>query len=193
MPLSSLNAQYHRSTERRYEQGDLLRDITVVEWAEAVEGELQIRERELQYAVVLSQDCDLEHDYNSRLNTESKDSDKHLQHLLLCPAYPASTLRTGQHLAGLNMSMQTINSSEWKKLTQNNLPRYHYLPSELNLQVPDLVVDFKHYVTLPRDVVYRETYQAKYFATIEIVFRDHLSGRFAHYLSRIGLPELSAA
>lgn len=193
MPLNSLAAPYYLSDLERFEQGDILRDVTLVEWAEVSGSDLEIRERVLPYCVVLSQDCDLEHDFNNRADQARKDCDKFLQSVLLCPAYPAPTFREGAHLSAENLPMSRISSEAWKKLSQNNTTRYHFLAGNADMQIPDLVVDFKHYLTAPRDVLYRKAYHDRRLATIEIVYRDNLSGRFAHYLSRIGLPELSVA
>lgn len=193
MPLSAINLPFYKSVLERYEQGDVLRDLTLIEWADVEEeGRLNLAERTLQYCVLLSQDCDLEHDYNNRANEHSPTKDKYLQSLLLCPAYPAQSFRDGDHLLGLDMKMERMNSKQWDRLKQNGVSRYHYLQPAVDLQVPELVIDFKHYLTVPRDVLYRKKYAANYVATVEIVYRDNLSGRFAHYLSRIGLPELTS-
>lgn len=192
MPLNALEAPYFKSTLERYEQGDVLRDVTLIEWAEMDGDQIRIAERTLQYCVVITQDCDLEHDFANRAEAESPTKDKYLQSLLLCPAYPAESFKRGSHLEQLGMKMQQLNSERWRPVKQNNVSRYHYLEQALDFQVPELVVDFKHYLTVPRDVFYRRTFSSSYIATIEIVYRDHLSSRFAHYLSRIGLPELTS-
>jgi len=190
MPLSAINLPYFQSRLDRYEQGDILRDVTLIQWADLEkERVLSVVERTLQYCVIVSQECDLEHDYNTRAKTDSAAKDKYLQSLLICPAYSAETFRQGDHLQKLGMKMEHINRESWARLKQNNLARYHYLEAHQNFQVPELVVDFKHYVTVPRDILYREQFNACYVATIEIMYRDQLSARFAHYLSRIGLPE----
>lgn len=193
MPLSSVENPYFRSDAERVEQGDIFRDATLVEWAEKSGTDIVVRERSLPYCVVLTQDCDLEHDFSNRANQESPTKDKYLQSILLCPAYPAQTFRHGEHLAAIGLTMQRFNSQNWPRVTQNNEARYHYLQEAASLQIPALVIDFKHYFTAPRDIVYRGAFLDKYLATVEIVFRDHLSSRFAHYLSRVGLPELTVA
>lgn len=188
MPLSSISGQYYRSDLTRFEQGDVLRDLTVVQWAEVSDGEIDIQDRLLSYCVLLSQDCDLEHDFNSR-NGVAANNDKFLTSALLIPAYPAETFRAGTHLATLSLSMQRHSTDAWKRLKGNNEARYHFLNGEASLQVPELVLDFKHYLTIPRDVLYRGNNAASYLATIEVIYREQLSLRFASYLSRIGLPE----
>lgn len=180
---------YSKNTDQRWSQGDILRDVSMVLWAEQIEDSLEVREHNLGYCVVLSQDCDLLHDYNSRANPQPKDHDKFLQSILVCPAYPADSLWEGSHLKEQKFVMQRINSDEKKRVKQNNAYRYHYLNSDLNLQIPELVIDFKHYFTIPRDIVYRNNFRSCYLATIGDLFREHLSQRFATFLSRIGLPE----
>lgn len=170
----------------------MLRDIVILEADTGDASELKVLERTLGYCVVVTQDCDLEHDFNNRKDVERKTTDKFLQSVLICPAYPAESLRQGTHLTDWSMTMQSFPSADWRKLISNNLSRYHFLQGMSALQVPELVVDFKHYFTVPREMFYRDL-SDRYLATIEIVYRDHLSNRFAHYLSRVGLPDLSPA
>lgn len=53
--------------------------------------------------------------------------------------------------------------------------------------IPELVIDFKHYYTIPTEEMY-EAYKENYLASVEPLYREDLSQRFANYLSRIGLP-----
>ena len=193
MPLSAVKSTYIRSDLTRYEQGDILRDITVVEWAD-VRGEelINVQERILQYCVIVSQECDLEHDFNARSKPDNPNTDKYLQSVLISPAYPSQDFRNGDHLKKLNMKMQSVQGGNWDRLKQNQNPRYHYLEKHDDFQVPELVVDFKHYITVPRNVLYRDQFNPCYIASMEILHRDHLSNRFAHYLSRIGLPDFAS-
>lgn len=194
MPLSAVESPYFKSSSERYEQGDILRDVTLIQWADVEEGRaINVVERTLQYCVIVSQECDLEHDYNNRANKDKKTEDKYLQSLLICPAYPADSFRKGEHLNQLDLRMEYINSDSWKRVQANNNARYHHLDRHDEFQVPELVADFKHYMTVPRDILYREQFSSCYLATLEILFRDSLSGRFAHYLSRIGLPDEMAS
>lgn len=173
----------------------MLRGLSIVEWAGVQNDELVVRERTLPYCVILSQECDLEHDFNNRNDPakRDRDNDKFLQSLLLCPAYPAAQFKLGTHLEAAGLKMQRINSDEWKRIKQNNSYRYHYLPEQAEYQVPELALDFKHYITVPRDEAYREDFKQKFLVGLDDLFREHLSSRFAHYLSRIGLPELESA
>lgn len=192
MPLEKIEAPYFRNQLARLQQGDILRDLTVSEISGISNTGVELQQRSLPYCVVLSQDCDLEHDFNALSAQGDAKDDKTLPALLLCPAYLADLLRQGQHLKDQNKTMQKIPSAEWHKLKSNQVYRYHYLEPWPNLQVPEMVVDFKHYFTVPRTLAYREEYRKCYLVTLEILYREHLSSRFAHYLSRIGLPELTS-
>jgi len=80
-------------------------------------------------------------------------------------------------------------SEVWKQIKQNNVDRYHFLSEDKDLQVPDLLIDFKTYYAVGIEWVLAK-YQSCYLATINELFREDLSRRFSNYLSRIGLPDL---
>lgn len=192
---SSRHSPYVIDTLLRYRQGDILRDLRVIEWAESVKDELIITERQLPYAVILSQECDLEHDFNNHSDSARFKglSDKCLPTILVCPAYLAPELRTGDHLQNVGLKMQTLVTEQFKRLKQNNDARYHFLTEDLDLQLPELIVDFKHFFSIPRSIIYRESVSKNYVCSIDDLFRENLSTRFANYISRIGLPELESA
>lgn len=194
---SKINSLYVRHTSERFCQGDILRDVTVVTWAaekETADGKiLAIDERLLPYAILLTQDCDLEQDYVNRTDKDSTNNDKYLQSLLLCPAYQAEQLRRGEHLKDLGLTMLPINTDRWRLVQSNSVYRYHYLPEYLDFQIPSLVIDFKHYLTIPHHILYGLDRTKSYLGTASELFRENLSARFSQYLSRIGLPEFTKA
>jgi len=192
MLLSRIDALYCKHTTPRFCQGDILRDISTVVWAKETEGGsgVEIEERKLPYAVVLTQDCDLEQDYASRSDLTLPNHDKYLQSILICPAYQAAQLRKGTHLESLGLRMQNISSDPWRQVAQNNNYRYHYLEEYLDFQIPDLVIDFKHYLTIPREILYSLDRKIHYLGALSELFREDLSIRYSQYLSRIGLPNL---
>lgn len=185
---SQINTMYrkHNPLDRIY-QGDILHDLPVLS-SEFVNGEFEISSIDLPYAVIMTQDCDLQWDYETRKNI--KNHDKYLPTILVCPAYLAEKLRAGTHLEKIDQVMQKWNSEKYKDIKNLNNERFHFLESNPNMQIAELVIDFKHYYTIPRNVLYH-MYKEKYLASLNQLFRDHLSRRFANYLSRIGLPELS--
>jgi hypothetical protein len=139
----------------------------------------------LPYAVLLSQDCDIEQD-----NPDGEYRNQFLPNYLLLPAFLALQLQEGKHLSAFNLKTERIDSTRWKTLKQNKNDRYHFLDSDGNFQVPELVLDFKAYYTIPRETL-RFLYPSCYFATVNELFRESLSQRFANYLARIALPDLS--
>ena len=110
--------------------------------------------------------------------------------ILLSPAYPADKLREGIHLEFIGMDMSKIGktkSSNWRKIIQNETPRYHYLDKFDEIGLIDLVIDFKRYYTLPRQYLY-SIREDSYLISLNELYREDLSNRFSNYLSRIGLP-----
>ena len=175
-------------------QGGLLRDLKLLERVELVKGadgedELKVVETSLPYAIMLSQDCDLEWDHGFRAKTPIQNHDKFLTAMLVSPAYPAGQVRLGTHLEAEGMKMQALNSALWNPITTNNNERYHYLAADPALNLPELVLDFKRYRTVPRETLMECMANGHAIAALKPLFRERLSQRFANYLSRIGLPE----
>lgn len=139
------------------------------------------------YSVVLSQDCDLELDYNHR-NDPNKNNDKYLQTVLISPAYLSDEFKLGKHMEAIGLKMNEWGGSLWDYIITNQNDRFHYLKEDLVLKLPSIVIDFKHYYTIPIEQIY-STYQKNYKISIKALFREDLSLRFTNYLSRIGLPE----
>ena len=151
------------------------------------------------YAVVLSQQCDLERDASAREMDEDelqpddilKRADGMLPSVLLCPAYPSQAFRAGTHLSeSLGIKVPDKNSDAFSLIRQNRDPRYHYLCSWPALQVQETVVDFKHFFTLPTEtLVAAYGDRSHYIAQLTCPYREDISHRFTAFLARIGLPE----
>jgi hypothetical protein len=198
---SKINTIYEYHDRSRICQGDLFRDLEYPEKYLPKEHELDVEALKIPYLFVLTQDCDLLSDCRNRENisvadcdtgeTESNNNhDKYLQSILICPAYPAKLLKKGDHLKRLKLKMFNFNktsSTVWNFVTNNQNPRYHFLEKKMEFQIPELVIDFKHYYTIPRDILYTKV-EEHYLGTLNELFRELLSQRFSFYLSRIGLP-----
>ncbi len=174
-------------------QGDIYNDVNLIQditYTLTIEGEKEyiVNEIRYNYAVVMSQECDLEQDYKNRIENK-EDHDKYIPMILMAPAYLAESLRNGDHLQGYGQKMQRINSREWEKLKKNDNKRYHYLKADINMNVPELVIDFKHFFTIYRDYFYSEIMNGAYLASLTILHREELSQRFCNFLSRIGIPD----
>ena len=190
MFLSKIDSMYVKHTSKRICQGDILREIDVIVWnIKDSSNAYEISKVHLPYIIVMTQDCDLEWDFNNRSEPATVKHDKYLQTILVCPAYNAEDFKVGDHLKSNGLKMQEWNSKDYKQIKQQNNARFYFLEQNQALQVPQLIVDFKHYYTIPRDVLYK-VYAEHYLATFNKLFRESLSQRFSNHLSRIGLPEL---
>lgn len=183
--------------EERICQGDIYRDLEYdYRVYEDEKGDRKIDKITLPYMIVLSQDCDLESDYRNRSQKaeEQESQDKFLHSILVCPAYLAAELHYGTHLSGpgFNLKMEDYNSKRWAVIEDNKNERYHCLTADLNLQIPHLAIDLKHYFAIPRSKLY-DSRKKHYVASINELYREALSQRFAYYVSRIGLPDMKIA
>ncbi len=178
---------YGKKTEKRICQGDILEDFTY-KFTKIFDQSGEIISINLPYAIVLTQDCDLEWDYEKRFtNPSQKNDDKLLQSILICPAYIAEQFRSGDHLSSLGLKMESWATDLWKHIKNNQNERFHFLDEEIDNGMPNLVVDFKHYYTVPIADIY-SIVESKYKISIGTLFREDISRRFANFLSRIGLP-----
>lgn len=185
---NQIDSRYIKYIDKRICQGDILRDINIIDnYSTDESGEFKYDELNLPYIIVMTQDCDLEGDFRNRSQNQPEKHDKFLRTILICPAYNATDFRSGKHLEYIGQNMESWNSKNFKQIKDQNKDRFHFLDQDQELQIPELVVDFKHYYALPRDTLYG-MYGEHYLATINQLFREFLSQRFANYLSRIGLP-----
>lgn len=186
---------YRYNKSDRILQGDIFTDVEI-----PIVNNKQLKFIKSPYLIVLTQDCDLNQDFNSRTDIQkinfdesekepSSFNNRMIPSILLCPAYPADKLREGNHLEILDIEMSRIKkkSSDWKRITQNETPRYHYLKKYEKIGLPDLVLDFKRYYTLSQEYLY-SIRENTYHISLNELYREDLSTRFCNYLSRIGLP-----
>jgi hypothetical protein len=184
---SNIKCRYLRVEKDRFCQGDILKDVSITLGLNDTEAEGQeMNNFDLPYCVVMNQDCDLQWDFE--LRKENKDNDKFLPTILVCPAYLDERYFVGSHIE--SWKMRVFDGESKKKLLKNDENnRCHFLKGDSSLQVPNLIIDFKHFYTIPRDLLY-SVREKVYLATVNELFRERLSQRFANYLSRFGLPEL---
>lgn len=171
--------------QTRISQGDIIKDI---------ENKISLPSGDIisytfPYAIILSQDCDLAQDFTQRFNEkESKNNNGLIFSVLVLPLYEAALFRKGTHLSGIGWEMENINSERYKIICSNNNPRYHYLSfSDTHLIEPS-IIDFKHFFTIDIQQFYLIR-KEQTILTISSLYREQISHRFVHYLSRIGLPD----
>ena len=180
-----------RKGPNRVCQGGIFQDIEFVEYIEEKDGEMEISKIVFPFVIVLTQDCDLQQDFDNRRSKQPTNQDKYLLSVLVAPLYNLEHVYSGEHLMELgldNMRMQQISQkrTQGNYLRTNQLPRYHYLEFEKNDIVPS-VVDFKHYFSVSVNNLHRAR-KAKFVCNVSTLFREDISQRFASYLARIGLP-----
>lgn len=175
-------------------QGEILSDLVEVRLAAEClrpDAEPLIEEIFHPYAVVLTQDCDLEWDFRYRRTADPADqgrlANKTVPHILLCQADAAERLRGNQN----------IKSDIWRRISRNLDERYHILPEvskeldRLSKGIPALALDFKRVFTIPTDeLYYRLRFGAQRRCFLRSPFLQSLSSRFAYFLGRVALPEL---
>jgi len=131
-------------------------------------------------AIVVSQDCDLEWDHRARVPDGAPD--KLLPNVLLCEVHEAAS--------------NPSNSTLWGPIRMNKNERYQFLQAPRWLEdalregLPELLVDFKRYFSLPTGELYRRISagQTRRRCVLQQPFREHFSNRFYCFQMRIALP-----
>ena len=175
---------------RRLSQGDIFRDIEYLEFATEKSGIIEVSTIVFPLVIVLTQDCDLEQDYNSRWKIK-RDQDKWLLSVLVAPLYNAEHVFRGEQLSELGLKMQDINKnkSPGAYLMNNKLPRFHYLEFPSGISITPSVIDFKHYFSVNVKYLHKIK-KTNFICSVSSLFREDISQRFSSFLGRIGLPEI---
>ena len=173
------------SPKLRFNQGDILKDIS---FFIGTGEDLHLLEINLKYAIVISQECDLEHDYNTRAMESQLNQDKFLPNVLVLPAYLSDNFRQGKHRGEDIKGEEWKSTEKWNVIQRNNNPRFHTIKESQEFQIPNLVLDFKHLYSIDREEIYRKK-EKIYLASICELYRELISQRYSNYLGRIGLPD----
>ena len=179
---SQINTKYiKRNYPNRLCQGDILKNVEILiasdfdnDSKEYTRGFLT-----LQYCVLINQECDLLADYNARVLSNSAEikADKILPSILLLPAYHAEQFKQGIHLP----QREKWNSDQFRIIKQNNNSRFHYIEAFEDLQIPEMIIDFKHLYTITANIVNKRINDF-YLASINELYRESLSQRYCNYL-----------
>ena len=177
----------------RVYQGDINKNIEYIENIKEKSGIITISKIHFPYVIILTQDCDLQWDFEQRWskNKISNNQNKWLLSVLVAPLYNVEHVYNGEHLSELNMTMQKIErgGTTGRYLIQNQNPRYHYIKFPNNVDIVDSIIDFKHYFSV--NVEYLKSIKKESFiCRISDLFKEDISFRFANFLSRVGLPEI---
>lgn len=174
----------------RIRQGDIFSNVPYFESYNESGGEFEVTIYRFPYVVVLTQDCDLEQNKNTRLSINKEndivENDKHLFSLLVAPLYNSEHLISGEHLKEIGISSQRQNTKLKDPIIKNQNARYHYIEFSNDVVIPNSIIDFKHYFSISLD--YMEEHMENRICGINPIYRELVSQRFSNYLSRIGLP-----
>ncbi len=177
----------------RISQGSIFKEVEYIECITESNGIIEISKIVYPLVVVMTQDCDLEHDIRNNPESPSGD-DKKLLSVLVVPLYNAELVFLGKHLSDIGLMMSEITQSKTpgKNLMKNETPRYHYLDFPENYRLVAQIADFKHYFSVNLETL-RDKFDTHFVCQISPLYREHISHRFASYLGRIGLPEDNAS
>lgn len=147
------------------------------------------------YALIVTPDCDLEWDYQARQNNATQF--KIVPNVLLCILLTASELAKRIN-SDKTASKRFEDSTIWKRITQNNEERFHFLEkidAAADLQAKgtplSLCVDFKDFFTVPTEDLYEKINEGRSLRRCRLIspYREHFNNRFTYFQSRIALPE----
>ncbi len=182
-------------------QGEIITSVVdyqiSLETLQSPEGGLRVVKRQHAYAIVLTQDCDLNWDYVAKCRIEggidqnveekAKLEIRRVPAILLCEVNAATEIhgREGMH------------ARIWDQIKINKNDRYHFfqlIPTEADLLgegLPELAIDFKRYFTIPTDELYWQINSgaAQRRTCLDHPYLEHLGQRFTSFLSRIALPQ----
>lgn len=192
----------------RIHQGDIVKDLATIVEGPLAKGETEptadLATRE--YAVVLTQECDLEQDFKVRRHEAGESThDKSLIEILLAVARPANRRTKGTSLSSVLLAAAVdamkarhtelapkkpwFNRDAWNLVAQNKNERYHILEPD-PARHPGLLVDFKQVFSVSTEYLYSvlEVTPKSFVSSMSVPYREHLSTRYAHFASRIALP-----
>ncbi|NQE35189.1 hypothetical protein [Microcoleus asticus] len=187
-------AIYQRSNKNTsLRQGEILTNVTQYNVdpaalsSEQPDISLSVNQITHPYAIVVTQDCDLDWDYKARAEKEQSKPDKFLNSVILCEISKAEEVRK----SGNNM-----NRKEWELVSTQRHERFYFLEKidvdyELQQQgLPELTVDFKRVFAIEAATLY---YQLNNGMTLRRAilcspYLEHFSRRYYSFHGRVALP-----
>lgn len=149
------------------------------------EEEVNFSTLEHPYAIVVTQDCDLDWDYKERLEEKAKSS-KYLNSVLLCEIGTAREIRDADHM----------NRKAWELVASHRHERFYFfekIPPECELEqegLVELTADFKKVFGIDAETLYKqiEIGIAKRRTVLVSPYIEHFSSRYHNFHSRVALP-----
>jgi hypothetical protein len=139
--------------------------------------------------IVLSQVCDLLHDWEKRQGQSEQPSELSpavMPHLLLCDLYDKDALKSIHN---------ELTKSLFDRIEKNQIERFHYLAGasvgDSDSELPGLYLDFKKVYGFPTSNLYAGIAASGIgrVAVVPPIYLHHLVHRFFAFQSRVGIPE----
>lgn len=186
--MSEITAKV-RLPRERISQCDIFKDIEVIENITLNGTEMELKTITFPYVICLNQDCDLLSDVRDKKNQPATNKNCRLLHLIVAPVFNFASFVEGTHWGDLFDPSNQIKvaRTEGRKIMSNEDPRYHFLHFDDKSELPDMVIDFKHFFTVSTEMMYENL--SHRVCAIEEVYREKICQRFAFFQSRIGLPD----
>lgn len=142
------------------------------------------------YAIVVTQDCDLDWDYKARqsINSTNDQSTKLLNSILLCEIETARGIRDNKNVI--------INRKDWELVESHRHERFYFfqnISSECDLEqkgLPELTSDFKKVFGVDAGYLYHQlsSGKAKRRTVLLSPYLEHFSTRYHNFHTRVALP-----
>ncbi|MEA5618444.1 hypothetical protein VB711_11425 [Cronbergia sp. UHCC 0137] len=139
------------------------------------------------YAIIISQDCDLDWDYKARQSHDKPN--KLLNSVLFCEMYKAEEIRYDK----INHQM---NTDKWSLVKTNCNKQYHFFEKilkecdSLAEGLPELIVDFKKIFSIEAEFLYNQINIDKVQRRTVLVspYLEDVAQRYYSYQGRVALP-----
>lgn len=137
------------------------------------------------YAIVVTQDCDLDWDYKARATSNSNPA-KLLNSIILCEIDKAEAIR----------STDGMNRKEWELVVAHRHERFYFfekIARECEVEqegLPELTADFKRVFGMDAATLYRqiELGIVKRRTVLASPYLEHFSRRYYSFHGRVALP-----
>ena len=188
---------YERAGNGPIRQAELLKSVSefqVVANPDGDPAEVFTRRIEHPLVIVLSQDCDLEQDFDFRFPA-AEDPPSHsdievhprtLSHIILCDVFEEGELK--------QRVPESFGSRDYKRIDQNQNERYHRFDGAgvagTAEEIEPLFLDFKRHFSIPCSSAYEQLDSGPMGRTARLpaYYLHDLNHRFYSYLARVAIP-----
>jgi len=155
---------------------------------------VNIIEYEFPLAIIVSQACDVT-SMNDLQETGLGKATKFMPSILMCPIYDKNSLHDVNHLSDFvtnelfKINKETFFTSKDINLAENDMHyRFHVLNVKIadKLVMNDAVIDNKHFFTVSPSYLFSNKFNRVF--TLENLFAEQVTLKFASYLARVAIP-----